>query len=172
MAVDAAALVEPSFFNRGIGADTDEIVTAKVDVVGDVEVLRDIAAGIAAGIKAVHPDLRVAENAVEGYFKMPAAVGSVHGEGLAIPAHTCLGVLESHGLIAVAVACLSGKRQVDNEVEWHIHPFPARGVELRRIRSGVVNRVRLCDGIEILGAAAVVLLRTAGIAEGKLPAGI
>ncbi len=65
MAVDAAALVEPTFVSGGIHADHQRVLAAEFGILGDVEHEAAIAAGVATQAVAVKPDQRVAVNAVE-----------------------------------------------------------------------------------------------------------
>ena len=54
----------------------------------------------------------------------------------------------------------------------HIDRLPAAVVELHAVRTGVVNRVRLRQIVEVFCAAAEVLGGVGGIAESEFPAAV
>ena len=164
MPVNAPALVEPAFFQRGVGTDAKQVLAAVVQILRDVIHLRGIAAGLVPQVETVDPHAGVAEDAVELQPEMLAQVLLRNGEGLAIPAHAGLGILISHCFIAVAMAGFGRKRQVHHPVVRQVYRLPRRRVELFGIRPGVVDGRRLRQIVEILGAAPEVLLRRSGVA--------
>ena len=169
MAIDARTLVEPAFLERSVHAHTDEIRVTVVQVFGDIERLRDVATLFTTQIKTVHPDAGVAEDAVELQLEVLAQVGFVDGEHLTIPAHRRSRILPAHGLIAVAVAGLTGEGQPDHPIMRKVDSLPARCIELHAVRPCIVNARSLREVVKILRATAEVLLRVGGMSEGKLP---
>src|SRR6185437_17085744 len=86
VAIDAGALVEPSFAPGGIDAHDEHVRSAVGDEIRDVEPKRGIAAHVAAQQVAVEGDEAVAEDAVELDCDASAGVGRGDLEGTAIPA--------------------------------------------------------------------------------------
>ena len=169
VAVYSRSLVEPSFLDARIGADADEILAAVVQILRNIVCLSRIAALLMAEIKAVDPDLRVAENAVELQPDMLSIVLCRHIEGLPVPAHAGLRILESDGLVTVAVTRFPRKRQVHDPVMRQIDPFPSARIELRRIRPLIVDGSRLGEICEILRTALEIPLMRRSITERELP---
>ena len=159
VAIDACTLVEPTFFQGGIGTDAHQVVAAVVQVFADVIHLRGIAAGLAAQVEAVDPHAGIAEDAVELQIDVLAQVFLRHGEGLAVPADAGLGIFITDGLVAVAVAGFAGKGEVHHPVVGQVYRLPCRSIKFLGVRPGVVDGRRLGEVIEILGSAAEVFLR-------------
>ena len=159
MAINARALVEPSFLKGGVCAHAYDVLTAVVEVLRDVIDLRRIAAWLMSEVKAVHPYACVAEYAVELQPQVLPIVLCWNCEGLSVPAHTGFGVLVSYGLVSMAVACLSCVRKVHDPVVRQVYDGPSRSVKLRGVWTLVVDGSCLGQVVEILGSAAEVLCR-------------
>ncbi len=170
VAIDACTLVEPALLERGIGTDADEVVATIINIRCDVVNLCDIAAGFRTHVETVEPHLGVAEDAVEAQLEVLAEVLLADGEDLAIPAHAGGRILPADGLIAVGVACLTGIGQGRHPVVGYLHLLPGGIVKLAGVGSFVVDGVGLRQVVEILCAAAEVLLGISSVAKGKLPA--
>ena len=117
----------------------NEVLTAIVQVLGNIIILRSISARLVAEIEAVHPHPRVAEDAVELKPDMPSVILCGDIESLAVPAHTCLRILESYSLVAMAVACLSGIREIHDPIMRKVYGSPVRSIEFRGIRAFIVD---------------------------------
>ena len=65
MPVDARPFIKPPLFERSVGADGYQILTAIVQVFRDVIRLCGITARLVSQIDAVYPDTGITENAVE-----------------------------------------------------------------------------------------------------------
>ena len=167
--VDAGAFIEPAFFQGGIGPYGEEVLAAVIDVLGEVVDLCGIAAGLVAQVEAVKPDAGVAEDAVKAYPDVFAFVFGWNGEGFAVPAYTGFGVFVADGLVAVAVACLSGKGKVYRPVVGKVYGLPAFGAECRAVRPGVMDGGCLGEVVEVLGSAAEVQRRGRCVSQGELP---
>ena len=170
MPIDARPFVEPSLLKSSIHAYGHDVVGAIIQILSDIVTRCGIAAFLAAQPEAVHPDVRVAEDAVEPERHGLAERFGRDGEMLAVPAHTGLGPLPAHRLIAVAVRGFGRVRQVHDPVVRQLDLLPGRVVKIHRIRAFVVDGRRFGEIVEILRAAPEVLLRRGRIAEGELPA--
>ena len=169
VAVDAGPFVEPPFFQRGIRPHAHHVPAAVIQVIAYLVFLPQVSARLAAAIESVYPHPRIAENAVETQDDTTAVVFLRHEEFLPVPTHAGFGVLPSNCLVTVAVARLRGERQVHDPIVGQCNFLPQRVFEVHGIRTGVVNRSRLGEIIEILGAAAEVLCRIGGVAQSELP---
>ena len=170
IAVDAGSLVEPSFLERGIGTDTDQVVLAIFDIRCDVVDLRGIATRLRTHIEAVEPHLGISEDTVEAQFQLFAEILLTDLHQFTIPAHTRRGILPAYGLVTVRVTGLGGIGQGGHPVVRHLHLLPACIIKLGGIRSLVVDRVRFRQIVKVLGATAEVLLRICCMPQFELPA--
>ena len=169
MSVYAGSLVEPTLLQSGIGANADEVLSAVVEVLGDVIDLGRIAAWLMSEVEAVHPYAGVAEYAVELQPQVLSVVFSRHCEGLPVPAYTGFRILISDCLVSMAMAGFRSVWKVHYPVVRQIYDCPSRSVELRGVRALVVDRSRLGQVVEVLRSAAEVLCRGGGVAESELP---
>ena len=170
VAIDAGTLVEPALLQRGIGTDADQVVAAHVRILRHVVHLGGIAAGFLAQPEAVEPHLGMAEDAVELQQQPAALIGGRQREMLPVPAHAGCRIAPAHGLVAVRVAGLAGIRELGGPVVGHAHILPRPVVELRTVGTLVMDGVGLGQIVEVLRAAAEVLLRVGGMAQAELPA--
>ena len=157
MPVDAGSFIEPSLFKGGVSAYADDVVAAVIEIFGDVIDLGGIAARLVSEVEAVDPYAGVAEYAVELQPKVFSVVFSWHCEGLSVPSDAGLRVLVSDSLVSMAVTCFGSVWKVHNPVMRQVYALPVRGVELRGVRTLVVDRCGLCQVVEILCSAAEVL---------------
>ena len=139
MTIDSGSLIEPAFLECRIHSDADHVLTAIVQVFGNIIILRSISARLVAEIETVHPHPRVAEDAVVLKPDMPSVILCRDLEGLAVPAHACLRIFEAHCLVAMTMACLLGIRKIDHPIVRKIYRSPARCIELRGVRAFVVD---------------------------------
>ena len=170
MPIDARPLIEPSFLKGSIDSDGHDVVSTVIQILGDIVTCCSVTALLSAQPEAVHPDVRIAEDAVETERYGLAERFGRDGEMLAIPAHTGFGPLPAHRLIAVAVRGFGSIRQVHDPVVGQLYLLPGRIVKVHGIRALVVDGRRLGEIIEIFRAPSEILFRRGGVAEGELPA--
>ena len=101
IAIDTSTFIEPSFFQCGIGANTEQIVATIVDVFCDVIHLSGIAAGLCTHIKTVKPNPGIAEHTIHLYADALPKIFLRNVDGLPIPAHAGLWKLPTYCLIAM-----------------------------------------------------------------------
>ena len=167
--VDACTLVEPAFLERGIGTDTDEVVAAIVHIFRHIVYLRGVAAGFHTEPESVEPYVSISENTVELQGYMLAEIFCRDADYLTIPADTGLWVLIAYGLITMRMAGERVVWQCGHPVVGDAHLLPCGIIKLRCVGPLVVDGVSLGQIVEILSAAAKVLLRVGSIAKGKFP---
>jgi len=76
--------------------------------------------------------------------------------------------------MAMAIACLLLKGQVNDEIIRQVHPLPLTVVFLKLygIGAGIMYGICLGEIIEILCSAPEILLLVGGMAKGEMPVGI
>ena len=169
MAVDSRSFVEPSLLEGRIRTDAYKVLAPVIQVLRDVVCLSRISAWLMTEIESVDPYARVAEYSVELEPYVLSKVLCRHCECLSVPTYAGLGILESDGLVTVAVAGFGCIWQVHDPVMRQIHHSPSRSVELWGVRAFVMDRSRLRQVVEILCSASEILRRRRCIAECELP---
>ena len=124
MSVDSGSFVEPSLFQSGVHAYAYDVFISVIQVFRYVIDLCRISARLMSEIEAVHPYAGIAENAVELQPEMFSIIFDRNGECLSVPSYAGLWIFVSYGLVAVAMACFSGKRQVHHPVMRQVHFLP------------------------------------------------
>ena len=113
-------------------------------------------------IETVYPDTGITEDTVELKIKMFAEVLLWHGDGLSVPSHRVFGEFIADGFIAMTVARLFGIRQINHpvmrKVDRPVHT-PLLRIELRGVRTLIMDRGCFSQIVEVLRSAAEVFLR-------------
>ena len=114
-------------------------------------------------VETVYPDTGITEDTVELKIKMFAEVLLWHGDGLSVPSHRVFGEFIADGFIAMTVARLFGIRQINHPVMRKVDRLPAHTpllrIELRGVRTLIMDRGCFSQIVEVLRSAAEVFLR-------------
>ena len=163
MAVDARTLVKPALLERGIRTDADKILFSVIQVFRNVVYLRGIAAGFVSQVETVYPDTGITEDTVELKIKMLAEVLLRNSDTFPIPSHRVFGEFIADGFITMTVARLFGIRQINHPVMRKVDRLPAHTpllrIELRGVRTLIMDRGCFSQIVEVLRSAAEVFLR-------------
>ena len=99
--IDARAFIKPAFILGGVHADDDDVVAVIIDEVGDVVGHADVATGVGTEVKAVDPNLGIAENAIKLDLKTLTGISGGHPKVFAVPPDAGFREMAAYGFIAV-----------------------------------------------------------------------
>ena len=99
--IDARAFIKPTFILGGVHADDDDVVAVVIDEVGDVVGHADVAAGVGAKVKAVDPNLGIAEHPIKLDLKTLTGIGWGYPEVFAVPTDAGLGEMATYRFVAM-----------------------------------------------------------------------
>ncbi len=179
VAIDAGALVEPAFTERGIYADQQGVgLAVGVDEIGEIDRKRRITAVVLLDDIAIEDDRRLAEDTVEFQSRALAIDGDI--KDLAIPADAGFGKIAAERLEAVVGGRGPSHRasgwRISDRARTAVRPPVVRQVEraprlIVEIRFGGGRRIRPLLGIGAqVGAETEILRHIVEVAEGEPPA--
>ncbi len=99
--IDARSFIKPAFVLGGVYAHYNDVVAVVIDEVGDVVGHADVATGVGAEVKAIDPNLGIAENAIKLDLKTLTGIGGRYPKVLAVPSDAGLGEEAAYGFVAV-----------------------------------------------------------------------
>ena len=143
--VNAAAGIPAAGGGLVIDLDSDHVLLAELDVVGDIKGEGGVAIGVAAQLLAIDIDGGVHVHTIEVDADLLVPECLIQSEGLAIPADTTGEVctLGLHGLRVVLLnAVVMGK----------VHTLPAGGIKFRPLCTGRLAQIELPVVVEVHGA--------------------
>ena len=170
MAIDSRSFIEPSLFHRHINANSNDIVAAIIQIVGNIVLITAIAAMFCREIETVHEKRSVPVNSLELHDDASAEISCRYDKVLSVPAYAVFGKGSAHGLVPMTVACFAVKRHLCSPVVRKVHNPPSAVIEVLRCRTIAVS----CFG-EIGEIPCGVVEISPGIvrmAKSKAPAGI
>ena len=183
MTVDTRTLVIPPLIERGIHANSYNILAAIFDIICDVEAERRVPAEVSPKIEAVEEDDRIPEHTIEVERDAPPFIRRRYVESSLIPTDTRRRKLSPQPLSAVCgvdrnLGFLNlDKRQFDRPIVRKVHYAPCTVVKtmLQRSIGFIVQPILPGFGIGALAswcAPAKILRRIVRISKMETPAKI
>ena len=170
--VNARAFVEPAFVLRCIGPDHQHIIRPKTQKIGYIVGYSDVAAFVVAEVKAIDPELRIAENAVELHLKTFAFFRFCKRKMFPVPADARSGIIATQRLVTVRhdVECrVVDKGQFDRPVVRQVDRTPQTILE-PRFDGSILRAARF--GQNSFKSVIEVFFRVVGMAETEFPVAI
>lgn len=172
MSINARTLVKPTFVLGSVYPDYDDVVAVVIDEVGDVIGHADVTTGVGAEVKAIDPNLGIAEYAIKLDLKSLTGIGGGYPEMFAVPSDAGLGEMAAYGFVAMnhhIKIVFVDKRQFYSPIVGKVQAAPGAVFE-----AGVDGGLGCAAGFGKNGGDAVVevFFGVGGVAEVEFPVGI
>ena len=171
VAINSRALVKPSVTLRRVHAHQQDILSAGIGEIGDIETERIVAAAVLADVETVEDHHGLAVSAVELKRNPLALVRLGHFEDSSVPADARGWVIAAQRIETLAKKRgVVGKRQLDGPIVRQIERFPVAVVEGEG--TGGEKAARLLKVAATSAAEPEVFGRVTRVAEMKAPSEI